>query len=80
MDGTNESSPQKPSEPPVSEEITLRDGESVSFTAPDEGTAHIVVNVVPPQRSTGFFGSCLQGCGCLVLIIVILSALGSVIR
>ena len=62
------------------EEITLRDGDTVSFTAPTDGTTNIVVNVVPPERSTGFIGSCLQGCGCLIVIIVVLGALGSLGR
>jgi len=62
---------------PPPEEVTLRDGDTVSFTAPTDGTTHIVVNVVPPERSTGFFGSCLQGCGCLIVIIVVLGAIGS---
>lgn len=68
--------PEQPGEPT---EITLRDGESVSFSAPD-GTSNIIVNVAPPQRSTGFFASCLQGCGCLVLVLVILGIAGSLIR
>lgn len=61
-------------------EITLRDGETITFEAPRDGTAHVVVNVVPPQRSIGFFSSCVQGCGCLVLVVLILSAIGSFIR
>ncbi len=63
----------------VPQEYVLRDGESVSFTAPSDGTAHIVVNVVPPQRSSGFFGSCFQGCGCLLIILVVFSIIGSLI-
>ena len=66
------------SSPP--EEVALRDGDTVSFTAPTDGTTHIVVNVVPPERSTGFFASCLQGCGCLIVIIVVLGAIGSLGR
>lgn len=65
---------------PPPEEMTLRDGDTVSFTAPTDGTTNIVVNVVPPERSTGFVGSCLQGCGCLIVIIVVLGALGSLGR
>ena len=76
--------PQEPAEdgseqPGEPTEITLRDGESVTFSAPD-GAAHIVVNIAPPERSTGFFSSCLQGCGCLVLVLVIIGLVGSLIR
>lgn len=71
----------EPSEGPAAPhtEITLRDGESVSFSAPTDGETHIVVNVVPPQRSIGLFGSCLQGCGCLFVAFVILGMIGSVL-
>jgi hypothetical protein len=77
-------SPAEPAEPndqsaSAPDEITLRDGESVRFTAPLDGETHIVVNVVPPQRSTGLVGSCLQGCGCLVVAVVILGLIGSVV-
>lgn len=61
-------------------EVTLSDGESVTFTAPADGSTHIVVNVSPPQRSTGFFSSCLQGCGCLALVVVVLAIIGTFSR
>lgn len=64
----------------IPQEVTLNDGDSITFTAPTDGTTHIVVNVAPPQRSTGFFSSCFQGCGCLLLIIVALSIVGAFAR
>lgn len=60
--------------------LTLRDGESTNVRIPTDGSTHIVVNVVPPQRSVGFFSSCLQGCGCLVFVVVILGIIGSLSR
>lgn len=41
---------------------------------------NITINVVQPPRSTGFFTSCLQGCGCAVVLLLILAACGSFIR
>ncbi|MFM2411847.1 MAG: hypothetical protein RLZZ587_180 [Actinomycetota bacterium] len=76
--GTVSGDVQKPATEPA-QEYVLRDGESVSFTATSDGTANIVVNVVPPQRSSGFFSSCFQGCGCLVIIVVVFSIIGSLI-
>ncbi|MFM6973675.1 MAG: hypothetical protein ACKOXM_00775 [Agromyces sp.] len=61
----------------VPREVNLRDGESVRFEIPTEGTPHIVVNVVPPQRSSGFLSSCFQGCGCILIILVVLGIIGS---
>jgi hypothetical protein len=77
--------PHEPGEPTddnstTPDEITLRDGESASVRVPTDGSTNIVVNVVPPQRSNGFFSSCLQGCGCLVLVLVILAVFGSFVR
>jgi hypothetical protein len=62
------------------DEITLRDGETTNVSVPLDGSTNIVVNVVPPQRSAGFFSSCLQGCGCLVFVVVILGIIGSLSR
>ena len=70
------------SEAPISTptEITLRDGDSVTLEVGAESPTHLVVNVVPPQRSTGFLSSCLQGCGCLVIVMIVLAVIGSFIR
>lgn len=80
--------PQDPAEEPVdpaptdpdTQEVTLRDGESVSIEVPMGTNPNIVVNVVPPQRSVGFFTSCLQGCGCVALVLLALAFIGSFVR
>lgn len=74
VDGT------EPADTPVTHEVTLRDGESVTFSAPADGTAHIVVNVVQPPRPTSFFGSCLEGCGCLFVIGLIIAFISAGFR
>lgn len=55
--------------------VTLNDGDSVSFTA--DGNTNIIVNVQPPERRTGALSSCLSGCGCLIVVLLIVSWAGS---
>ncbi|MFM6968188.1 MAG: hypothetical protein ACKOWN_04580 [Microbacteriaceae bacterium] len=62
------------------QEVTVHDGESVSISVPTDGATHVTVNMIPPARSTGFLSSCLQGCGCLVVVVVVLGLLGSLVR
>ena len=69
-----------PADVPVTHEVTLQDGESVSFSTPIDGTTHVVVNLVQPPKPTGFFGSCLQGCGCLFVIGIIIAFISAAFR
>ncbi|MEY4396424.1 MAG: hypothetical protein RLZZ40_180 [Actinomycetota bacterium] len=81
---STEKEPNQPEEPNASDggpqEFTLKDGESISISAPQDGTTHVTVNIAPSGRSQGFFTSCLQGCGCVVLILVVLAIIGSFVR
>ena len=81
---STEKEPNQPEQPNAADggpqEFTLKDGESISIAAPQDGTTHVTVNIAPPARSQGLFTSCLQGCGCVVLILVALAVIGSFIR
>jgi hypothetical protein len=78
-DASRHAHPSTPDDPATvsNEEVVLHDGESVTLNIPSESTTHLVVNVVQPPRATGFFGSCMQGCGCLVIVAFVLAAIGS---
>lgn len=68
--------------------VNLNPGDSVSIELPNGGgSARVVVNVVggnvPPRPGNGI-GSCVwsifQGCGCLVLLAIVIAVLGSFAR
>ena len=65
--------PQKPIDPavpPTEKYVDLTPGEPVSFEVPPN--TNLVVNVIGKQGSN-WFSSCLSGCGCLVVGLVVLS-------
>ena len=78
---TEPKKPIEPAVPPIDKYVDLTPGEPVSFEVPPN--TNLVVNVIGKQGNN-WFSSCLSGCGCLVVGLIvaglILSAFGSLSR
>ncbi|MFZ4505276.1 MAG: hypothetical protein ACOYNK_02830 [Microbacteriaceae bacterium] len=70
------------------DEVILSAGESVSFEVPENSRPqHITVNIAGgagnsdrPRSPLGCVWSVFQGCGCLVVVFVVIALVGSLFR